>query len=72
MGYTSDASGAYAELRELGNGTLIKVFPLKFGELLSFSSRIGDPEVLMRSQTLEGLPQLYTLDTSVDKAPMKV
>ncbi|CAL8082984.1 unnamed protein product [Orchesella dallaii] len=71
LGYTSDATGSYAELRELGNGTLIRMFPLKFGELLSFSSTIRDPEVVFRSQTLEGLPQLSTLDTSQEKATMQ-
>lgn len=72
LGYTSDASGAYAELRDIKNGSLIRIFPLRFGELLSFSSQLGDPEIVFRSQTLEGLPTLSTYDTSAAKPVMKV
>lgn len=72
MSYTSEKLNSYAELRYLQNGTLLRMFPLEFGELLSFSGNIQDSEVLFRSTKLEGLPELYYFDAMDVKGPMKV
>jgi len=72
LSYTSDRLNSFAELRYLGNGSLIRMFPLEFGELLSFSGNIQDSEVLFRSTKLEGLPELYYFDATDVKGPLKV
>jgi hypothetical protein len=72
VSYSSEKLNSFAELRYLQNGSLIRMFPLESGELLSFSGNIQDSEVLFRSTKLEGLPELYYFNAKDVKGPLKV